>query len=923
MMFYFKPKPSQLLGSFSFSQAMGLAAITLAGLALRVFHIGLQPLWADEGYSLFFATRDLPTLLDRTALDIHPPLYYVALQAWMALFGKTDIAARMLSVLIGVATIPLLYLLVKRLFGNARLALVTAALLAASPFHIYYSQEIRMYGMVTLLGLASFCLLFELMSLPAGRPKTALVAASYIVVTTAALYTQYYAALLIAAQMVLVILSVRSRQSSVGLLPALLHWLAAWSSIAILYLPWIVYAGPKLYSYVTAKVTHESYPPLDPVTFLAQHAAAFAVGHVTQWGWLAWASVLLVGLATVGVWQGFGRRSPRVEVTDMAVHGAVSPTLFMVTYLTVPAVLAYLVNLPFPFHPAHNERLLLIAAPAFYTLAAIGLLFAFRLKRLAGVLVLAGVALISAASLYDFYTVERYSNDDYRPLIAKMQELAQPGDVVLAVYPWQIGYLETYYAGAPLTIVETPSDRWINNPGQMQAQVDQLRQQHARLWLPAYQMLGRLLEDTLDRQLRQNDYSVYDGWFGTTRLELFAAAPDPVRSGKPLSFRDGTRAIDVSDWGISEQPVESGSGVVRIMLRWDDLPAGVYKTSVRLVDARGNPWAQDDRDAENGVQRVGLPVPAGTPPGEYDLRMTMYRSRDLAVLGDGGDSVSLGHVTIKAPPAANLAAVPNHLAADLGDGLRVVGYDAPGRVLRPGETSALALYWQASRPSAYDFTTSVQVQDAGGHAYASVQAPPAGGLYPSSRWQPGELVRDPQTLTLDGDTPDGEYRLVVAAVRPDGTRSAPVTIGTVQVKGRPHYYGAPSPAHAVNARFENVARLVGYNVTTEPGAVRLALYWQSVAPTRTSFKVYAHLVDASGTLRGQKDQVPGEGAYPTTGWVKGEYLGDLYVIPLPSDATGAYQIEIGMYEPTTGARLAAFSAADEPLGDHVTLTVPR
>jgi predicted membrane-bound mannosyltransferase len=88
-----------------------LAAITLLAFALRAFHLDFQPLWNDEGYSIFFATRDFATMLEHTAVDIHPPFYYALLQLWMAFAGKSDVAARWLSVIIGVATIPLLYAL--------------------------------------------------------------------------------------------------------------------------------------------------------------------------------------------------------------------------------------------------------------------------------------------------------------------------------------------------------------------------------------------------------------------------------------------------------------------------------------------------------------------------------------------------------------------------------------------------------------------------------------------------------------------------------------------------------------------------------------------------------------------------------------------------------------------------------------------
>ena len=320
----FKTKPSLTLGSFSVRNFILLAAITLIALALRVIRLDFQPLWWDEGYSVFFATRDFPVMLARTAIDIHPPLYYALLRIWMSFFGQSDIAARLLSVFIGVATVPLIYALARKLFPNTRLPLIAALLLALSPLHIYYSQEVRMYGLVTLLGLASVYLFVELLDslssrgadeatqsssssgsiLTSGKiaSQTALAMtfAAYILVTTAALYTQYYAAFILAFEILVVtIVLFRSRSSSLAhwLIGSLAHWLFAWLTIAVLYLPWVIYAGPKLYDYVTRKVTLEAYPPLDPITFLAQHLAAFSVGHLSFLTGLAWASVVLITLA--------------------------------------------------------------------------------------------------------------------------------------------------------------------------------------------------------------------------------------------------------------------------------------------------------------------------------------------------------------------------------------------------------------------------------------------------------------------------------------------------------------------------------------------------------------------------------------------------------------------------------------------------
>ena len=131
-----------------------LTLLTLAACGLRLLRLDFQPLWWDEGYSVWFATHPLGQMLALTAQDIHPPLYYALLRGWTLLLGAGPVALRLLSAVIGTLAIPAVYLAGRRLFGSRRTALLAAALLAINPLHIYYSQEVRMYGLVALLSTA-------------------------------------------------------------------------------------------------------------------------------------------------------------------------------------------------------------------------------------------------------------------------------------------------------------------------------------------------------------------------------------------------------------------------------------------------------------------------------------------------------------------------------------------------------------------------------------------------------------------------------------------------------------------------------------------------------------------------------------------------------------------------------------------------
>ncbi len=147
------------------------AAITIAGGILRVLLLGTKEMWLDETFSVWLAGHSLPELLDwLVTIDQHPPLYYLLLHGWMARFGDWPYAVRLLSALFGTATIPLLYLTGKRL-SNSMLGLSAAMLLALSPYHIFYSQETRMYTLLTFnAAVATYALIRLLTAARAAQP---------------------------------------------------------------------------------------------------------------------------------------------------------------------------------------------------------------------------------------------------------------------------------------------------------------------------------------------------------------------------------------------------------------------------------------------------------------------------------------------------------------------------------------------------------------------------------------------------------------------------------------------------------------------------------------------------------------------------------------------------------------------------------
>ncbi|MCK4832233.1 MAG: hypothetical protein KAS81_05670, partial [Anaerolineales bacterium] len=127
-------------------------------------------------------------------------------------------------------------------------------------------------------------------------------------------------------------------------------------------------------------------------------------------------------------------------------------------------------------------------------------------------------------------------------------------------------------------------------------------------------------------------------------------------------------------------------------------------------------------------------------------------------------------------------------------------------------------------------------------------------------------------------------------------------------------------AHAVHADVGHDLRLLGYALDparAPPGeTVRLTLYWEAIHEPPGDYTVFTHLLDPAGRLRGQKDNQPQGGMYPTHLWDEGERVQDEYELIIAPDAPpGTYQIAVGMYQLSTLRRLPVFDRNGSLLPD--------
>lgn len=129
-----------------------LFLILLLALCLRIYNLGNRVVWYDEADSIASSTRTIVFYQDRELA--YKPLYFILLKLWIHLFGVSAFWLRMLSVIFGTVSVYFLYLLGREIFEE-KLGLLSAFLLAISPFHIYHSQQVRQFTLVTLLAIIS------------------------------------------------------------------------------------------------------------------------------------------------------------------------------------------------------------------------------------------------------------------------------------------------------------------------------------------------------------------------------------------------------------------------------------------------------------------------------------------------------------------------------------------------------------------------------------------------------------------------------------------------------------------------------------------------------------------------------------------------------------------------------------------------
>jgi mannosyltransferase len=378
-----------------------VTAVTLIALALRFYKLGEWSIWIDE---IFTIGRIQAHYSDwaTTLRNLPPNTNWVPTSLLLSAvainnLGVSAWSARLVPALIGVASIPLLYLLTKRLFGPA-VALIAALLLAFAPWHLEWSQNARFYaGLLLFYFLAAYTF--------------------FIAIEEDRLGYLFLSGLFLA-------LAIGERLMALFLAPAVLLYLFLLAilplgrpsgfrkrNLAIILLPGFAFAlvegvryllTGRSYLTVAAELTY-SLPIDDP--FRLATFIAFNIG-IPLMSLAAFASLFLL-------WQ-----KSRAG-------------LFMILNAAVPIILLLLAN-TFYFT---KDRYVFMVLPFWLILAAVGIKELYARTEGAGRFLALGVlALLLADAAGDnllYYQINHGNRHDWKSAFALVQERSQPGDQIV------------------------------------------------------------------------------------------------------------------------------------------------------------------------------------------------------------------------------------------------------------------------------------------------------------------------------------------------------------------------------------------------------------------------------------------------------------------------------------------------------------
>jgi len=178
--------------------------------------------------------------------------------------------------------------------------------------------------------------------------------------------------------------------------------------------------------------------------------------------------------------------------------------------------------------------------------------------------------------------------------------------------------------------------------------------------------------------------------------------------------------------------------------------------------------------------RLRVPETAYTPDTGYVQVGFYLPGGPRLVMPDGRSALRLTTVAVRPRPGE----FPNSVSVNFDGRIALVGYDLDRRMVQPGETIHLTLYWRALASLEDNLTVFAHVRGGENQVWASHDSRPAGGSALTSQWQPGQVFEDVRDLPVGETTPPAFYDIEVGLYDSGGERLPIVTDEGHQLNNR-------------------------------------------------------------------------------------------------------------------------------------------
>jgi mannosyltransferase len=440
-------------------------------LILAFYGIDYHSMWEDEFGSLQRVGSPIPIWKDG-----HGFLYFALLRLWIQL-GESEFILRSLSVLLGAAAVCVIYAMGHTLL-NRRAAVIATALLATSPYFIWYSQEARYITLVIVSTLLTMTAFHQVM-LRRGFGWWLTYGATALLA-----FFSFLSTLLLPIVQGLYLLASPSRR------PLLRKWIPCQVIVFILFAWWFINGTHFFHAFMEAKASSEETfidtpkllpfsgdfnnvrPAVIPYTFFAL-SAGFSLGPpprelyadrtfaplVPYAPMLFILAVLYGGLFVSGL---------------LALRRERDSAMFLMLWVSIPILgvfaIAKLLNI------FYDVRYVAMVFPAYVLVVAAGI---DRLRRFGPhLMVLGAVLAVHGVALANYYFDPRYAREDTRSAARFLESAAGSQDVALVV--GTLSSLPHYYKGnLPLVNFRTLDGDGQSPTGRLQ----KVTANHKRLWL--------------------------------------------------------------------------------------------------------------------------------------------------------------------------------------------------------------------------------------------------------------------------------------------------------------------------------------------------------------------------------------------------------------------------------------------------------